>query len=216
MPTLDKDSATSEGYARLQKWDPTGGYTIYEWTGEGIAEAWEWPGIDNKWMTLRCGDVATVATGKGEGVWLWLDPSEVKENVTLTVKGQVPDDTTVTLPLVPGYNLIANPFDVSIDIQNIAFSNLPTIDVDSATSEGYARLQTWDPVGGYTIYEWTGEGVAEAWEWPGIDNKWMTLRCGDIAEGVEIPAGASFWLWLDPAYAGLANNVSVTFTNPMK
>ena len=210
LPTMDVDTETGYGFARLQTWDPKAGYTIYEWTGEGIAEAWEWEGIDNKWLTVGSGDIAEVEVASGEGVWLWLDPEVVSENITITVAGEVSAEASKTIPLVAGYNLIANPFPKAIGIQDITFNNLPTMDVDTETGYGFARLQTWDPKAGYTIYEWTGEGIAEAWEWEGIDNKWLTVGSGDIAANVEIPVGGSFWLWLDPTNPG--ENVSVTFT----
>ena len=89
-------------------------------------------------------------------------------------------------------------------------TNLPTMDVDTETGFGFARLQKWHPISGYTTFEWTGEGLAEAWEWEGIDNKWLTMGSADIADNVEIPVGGSFWLWLDPANPG--TDVSVTFT----
>ena len=215
LPTIDINTETGVGYARLQKWTPGTGYTSYEWTGEGVAEAWDWEGIDNKWLTSGSEEIATVDVSKGEGFWLWLDPAEVSESITITVSGQVPSDGTVTVPLVAGYNLIANPFPVAIDIQNLEFSNLPTIDVNTESGMGYARLQTWTPGTGYTSYEWTGEGIAEAWDWEGIDNKWLTSGSEAVAENVMIPAGASFWLWLDPQTPNLSANVSVTFTNPM-
>ena len=214
LPTIDIDTETGEGKARLQKWNGRG-YDIYEWTGNGVATAWEWDGIDNKWMTIGCEAIATVSTDVGEGFWLWLDPTEVSDPITLTVKGEVLSDTTIAVSLNSGYNLISNPFDVSINIQDMSFSNLPTIDVDTETGEGRARLQRWNGRG-YDIYEWTGDGVAAAWEWDGIDNKWMTIGCEAIAENVVIAPGEGFWLWLDPSYEGLSSNVSVTFSNPTK
>ena len=214
LPTIDIDTETGEGYARLETWTPGSGYSTYEWTGSGVAEAWEWDGIDNKWMTVGCGEVAEVSISQGEGFWLWLDPTEVSSPVSLTIAGQVSTNENVVVPLVAGYNLVANPFPVEIDIQSLAFSNLPTIDIDTETGEGYARLETWTPGSGYSTYEWTGTGVAEAWDWDGIDNKWMTVGCGEIAEDVTIGVGKGFWLWLDPSYSGLSDNISVTFTNP--
>ena len=120
------------------------------------------------------------------------------------------------LTLKPGYNTISAQFmpvgetAISDILSVMDATNLPTMDVDTETGYGFARLQTWDPKAGYTIYEWTGEGIADAWEWPGIDNKWLTVGSGDIAANVEIPVGGSFWLWLDPTNPG--ENVSVTFT----
>ena len=215
LPAMDPDTETGEGFARLQTWTPGEGYTIYEWTGEGLAEAWDWEGIDNKWMTESAGDVAVVQISNGQGFWLWLDPNAVDQNKPVTISGQVLTNETTTVSLVAGYNLIANPYPNAIDIQDISFSNLPSMDPDTETGEGYARLQTWKPGEGYTIFEWTGDGLAEAWDWEGIDNKWMTESAGDVAEDVLIGVGESFWIWLDPTCPSLSGNVSVTFTNPI-
>jgi len=126
------------------------------------------------------------------------------------------------ITLKPGYNAISGQFvpvgaETVSDILSIADCTvLPSMDPDTETGFGFARLQTWDPTGGYTTYEWTGEGIAEAWEQPGIDNKWMTVGAGAVAENVLIGVGDSFWLWLDPTCENLSDDISAVFTNPAK
>ena len=124
------------------------------------------------------------------------------------------------ITLQPGYNAISAQFvpvgasDIA-DILDVAdCSSLPSMDPDTETGEGYARLQTW-AAGSYTTYEWSGEGLAEAWDWDGIDNKWMTVGAGDVAENVTLGVGEGFWLWLDPTCPSLSDNISVTFSNPV-
>ena len=206
LPDMDVDE---EGYpvwnAKFQTWTGTG-YAIYYWTGSVGGALFEDNAYNNVWVVGDTGEggVADTTTPIGEGVFLWTSGS----GVTVQQAGEVATNSVKTVSISAGYNLICNPFPETINIQDVAISNLPDMDVDE---EGYpvwnAKFQTWTGTG-YAIYYWTGSVGGALFEDNAYNNVWVV---GDTGEGgvadVDIGIGEPFFIWLRSG-----ENVTATFT----
>ena len=205
LPGANPD--TGVGVARLQKW--TGlGYTTYEWAGDILADEWEWPETENQWMTVLSADIASVKLEKTDGVWLNLANSQ-EDPITIISYGEVFKDP-VSKELRVGNNLLSNPYPVKINLQDLAvLSGVPGANPDNGI--GMVRLQLWTGLG-YSTFEWAGDTLADEWEWPETENKWMTVLSADIATGVIIKENQGFWVSLNAL--GEYDNPTISFNPP--
>ncbi len=106
----------------------------------------------------------------------------------LTVAGEVVSDPTTTLTIVPGYNMIANPYPAGLDLDAVVWpagskgTSLSTADV----------VQIWDTTGatpGYNVYfNYLYVGYEQ---YAG----WMTTGASYFADDYPdgVPVGQGFW-----------------------
>ena len=179
LPGLDPD----DGYAaqtELRYWNGTG-YDTYGWDPDGDPNV---DGSDHKWVDETLA-VATLDIPVGSAVWIKI-PSSTQSQIL--VSGEVKEGTSQTILLHDGFNLIANPYPTTIDIQEIQPSNeLPGLDPD----DGYAaqtELRYWNGTG-YDTYGWDPDGDPNV---DGSDHKWVDEMLNVATKNIEI--GKGFWI----------------------
>ena len=194
---VDKSKAgNSAGLSdQIQGWDPTQqGYNAYFFsariTGGGKA-----------WATMANARVATTNSFEpSEGFWYL---SRGSNSYQLTVSGEV-STNNVSVTLLPGYNLVCNPFPVDLPLN--------TEDIDWIAAGAHAgnsaglsdQIQLWDIDNqGYNAYFFsariTGGGKA-----------WATMANARVATTESIPAGQGFW------YLNRGDNtISITLKSPL-
>ena len=203
--TLDDQMAGYDSewtYAtEMRVWNPTKeGYTTYGWAGTSPETVDDMPELNNTWL-----DAATEATDDTiditSGVWI-----KAATAGTFTVSGEVPSDGTVVVPLVAGYNMIANPFPAEVPVSTFGMLDASMAGYDNEWT--YAtEMRVWNPTKeGYTTYGWAGTSPETVDDMPELNNTW--LDAATEATDDTIPAGAS--VWIKAATAG-----TITFTSPL-
>ncbi len=207
--TLD-DSFTGfdeEGYytVSLKKWDTARqSYTSYGWSGTspedfGVVED---DSLNNLWLNGDYEDDGSTMAPNA-GFWIQADGTG-----NFTVSGEVPTED-VTINLVAGYNLVANPFPAPVKIS--AFGTLGSM-YSGFDEEGYytVTLKTWDTARqSYNTYGWTGTspedfGVVED---DSLNNLWLN---GDYEDdGKSVDTGRAVWIYADKAG-------TITFKSPVQ
>ena len=180
----------------------TGGYDYYYYAADGYDEAndAEYAGWCDKFGYIQ----PDVTLTTGLGVWF---KGSTSSSETITMSGQVLSDDTTTTSVGSGYTIVANPYPIAVDLQDVAtaasgatawegddnvagwYNNAPTIMVPKAT-------------GGYDYYYYAADGYDEAndSEYAGWCDKF-----GYIQKNVTIPVTTGIWFKNDTA-------TSVTFT----
>lgn len=193
-PVLDGENVVWG--AKLLAW--TGiGYDIYYWSGATGLDLFGDANWDNKWLLNEGESVATgVAVLPGDGMFL-----QVNAASSATVAGEVVNSNSVDLALSAGYNLVGNPYPVSIDIQGLTTTNFPDPVLDGETVVWGAQLLTWTGIG-YNIYYWSGATGLELFGDAAWDNKWLTNEGEAIASGVSLDVGDGAFVWLKTGTTG--------------
>ena len=180
MPGLTAEPAF-QTTARL--WNGSG-YDTYGWCGPGDGTANGMPEWDSKWLSTGFDALATAEMDAGTGFWI-----ETSGEGTITFAGEVPAESTVSIPVSAGFNLICNPFPESINIQDIQSSDLPGLTSDPAFQ---ATIRLWNG-SGYDTYGWCGAGDGTANGMPEWDSKWLSTGFDALATDT-IGIGKGFWI----------------------
>jgi hypothetical protein len=174
----------------------TGGYDYYYYAADGYDEAndAEYAG----WCDMYGYIQPNVTLTTGLGVWF---KGTASGNETITMSGQVLSDDTTTTSVGSGYTIIANPYPIAADLQDVAttasaatawdgddnvpgwYDNAPTIMIPKTT-------------GGYDYYYYAQDGYDEAndSEYAG----WCDMY-GYIQKNVTIPVTSGIWFKNDAA-----------------
>ena len=188
--------------AKLLTWTGSG-YATYYWSGTTGEELFGNAAWDNKWLV---DEGAAIATGvdvlPGDGLFI-----QVNALSSVTLAGEVVTNSQVQVALNEDYTLIANPFPISIDIQNLVVSNFPNPEVVGENVLWGAKLLTWTG-SGYATYYWSGTTGEELFGNAAWDNKWLVDEGAAIASGATLEVGDGVFIWLK---AG-TSNASITFS----
>ena len=200
------DWDNGEGGDQLYVWDPSAqGYaTIYTYAGDAVpAEITNDLGYDlsGKWMDNNLFPIDE-PPALGDGLWI----ESTATSAGITVSGEV-NTNAVTKTLVPGLNLVANPYPKALNVNDATYSGL--VGFDWENGEGGDQLYVWNPeLQGYSIiYTYAGDSVpAEITTDLGYDlsGKWMDNNLIPVDE--PIPINGAVWI------ESTAINGSVTFT----
>ena len=199
------DWENGEGGDQLYVWDQEGQYyaTIYTYAGDSVpSEISEELGYDlsGKWMD---NDMLPIAEPPSLGDGLWIESTAVSAEIV--VSGEV-NTNSVTKSVIPGLNLVANPFPKALNVNDATYSGL--VGFDWENGEGGDQLYVWNQEEQYysTIYTYAGDSVPEEiTEELGYDlsGKWMDNDMLPVEE--PIPVGGAIWI------ESTAENGTVTF-----
>jgi hypothetical protein len=190
---LDWTFATEAGDT-LMIWDASvqGYLTTLNYTGDVLTPEMEGMGVEaGKWFDMNFFANADITLENGDAYWIVSASNSAK----VTITGEVPT-TANSINIVPGYNMVANPYPKAVKINDLfTISGLTGLDWTFATEAG-DTLMIWDPSAqGYiTTLNYTGDVVTPEMEGMGIEaGKWFDMNFFANAE-VEIPASGAFWI----------------------
>ena len=192
MSGFDEDG----NYATVLKvWDGSN-YTTYGWSGTSAGEYMDDPTLNNKWLDGDYQEVPEASLAAEDAIWI-----KAEKAGTVLVSGQVPTNTVVTVPLVAGWNMVANPFPKSVKVSTfgVLSSNMEGFDEDG----NYATvLKVWDG-NNYTTYGWSGTSAGEYMDDSTLNNKWLDGDYQETNDNVDFGHG----VWIKAGSAG-----TITFT----
>ena len=176
----------------MKVWDPTKqDYVNYGWAGTSPEEIDNMPELNNTWL-----DSTTEETDEtvdvGQGFWVKAGTAG-----TMTISGEVPSENNIpagglVVDLVPGFNMIANPYPMEVPI-----STFGTLDASMAGyDEDYfyaTEMKVWDPTKqDYVNYGWAGTSPGEIDNMPELNNTWLDSTTEETSD--KIPQGAAVWI----------------------
>jgi hypothetical protein len=166
--------------------------TTLNYTGDVLTPEMEGMGVEaGKWFDMNFFANADITLENGDAYWIVSASNSAK----VTITGEVPT-TANSINIVPGYNMVANPYPKAVKINDLfTISGLTGLDWTFATEAG-DTLMIWDPSAqGYiTTLNYTGDVVTPEMEGMGIEaGKWFDMNFFANAE-VEIPASGAFWI----------------------
>lgn len=171
----------------LLVWDSTRqGYTSYGWAGTSPGEIDNMPELNNTWLDAATEETEdTLATTAGA----WIRAGTAG---TFTVSGEVPSQSTVSLSLVAGLNMVANPYPAAVPVSTFGMLDASMAGYDEEYT--YAtELLVWNPARqGYTSYGWAGTSPGEIDNMPELNNTWLDAATEETED--TIPYGAAVWI----------------------
>lgn len=175
----------------MRVWDSTRqGYVYYGWSGSSGTDIDSDPAYDNQWL-----DSATEITDEtlpvGAGVWI-----KAEKAGSITISGQVVN-SDMTVSLVQGFNLVANPYPQAVDVAK--FGTLDSSFAGYDADYSYAtEMRIWDPARqSYVYYGWSGTSGTDIDGDSSYDNQWLDSATEITTE--TIPFGAAVWIKAEKA-----------------
>ena len=174
----------------------SGGYDFYYYASDGWDDATETEYAG--WCDMYGYIQPNVTLTTGLGVWF---KGSTTANASITVAGSVVEDDSTTTSVGAGYTIIANPYPMVVDIQDVAtsataarawngddnvegwYNNAPTIMIPKAT-------------GGYDFYYYAADGWDDATETEYAG--WCDMY-GYIQKNITIPVTTAVWFKNDTA-----------------
>ena len=198
---LDANAAgfTEDGdfVSEMRVWNGVG-YDYYGWSGSSGTDVLDNPDLDNKWVNLDLEIEDGETSDKATGFWI-----RTSDATAITISGEVPTGATTEVPIVAGFNMIANPYPADVVI-----SDFGTLDNSFAgfTEDGdfITEMRVWNGVG-YDYYGWSGTSGSDVLDNSALDNKWVNLDLEAVS--AKIPIGNAVWIKAE-------KNGTITFKNP--
>ncbi len=180
---------------RMEVWNGTG-YDFYGWAGTSGTDVDGDASLDNTWTDLDAEPVSETLQ-VGEGFWV-----KAANTGTITLAGEVVT-TNVTVSLMSGYNIVANPYPCDLKVTNFGRLDNSFAGYDD-NYDFTTRMEVWNGTG-YAFYGWAGTSGTDVDGDASLDYTWTDLD----AEPVDtvIPAGSSVWIKAD-------HSGTITFTAP--
>ncbi len=127
----------------------------------------------------------------GAGVWI-----KAEKAGSITISGQVVN-SDMTVSLVQGFNLVANPYPQAVDVAK--FGTLDSTFAGYDSDYSYAtEMRVWDPARqSYVYYGWSGTSGTDIDDDPSYDNQWLDSATEITTE--TIPFGAAVWIKAEKA-----------------
>ena len=193
MSGFDEDG----NYAsKIKVWDGEN-YATFGWSGSSGTEYLEDATLDNKWLNADYEETDDTMD-KGAAAWIIAEKAG-----TMTVSGEVPSSPTITMNLVSGFNMVANPYPGTVKVADFGVldSTFAGFDEDG----NYAsKIKVWDGEN-YATFGWSGSSGTEYLEDATLDNKWLNADYEETDDTVDFGHG----VWLIAEKAG-----TITFTSP--
>ena len=196
MPGFDSDGNYD---TELRVWNGRG-YEYYGWSGTSGTDVLEDSTLDNKWLNGDLEEPEDETVSASGGFWIKAGTSG-----TITISGEVPSASSIEVPLIAGFNLVANPFPADVKLSEFGQmdSSYPGFDSDGNFA---AELRTWNGRG-YEYYGWSGTSGTDVLEDSSLDNKWLN---GDLEEEDDTKVLLGHAVWIKTEAAG-----KITFTSPI-
>ena len=176
----------------LRVWDPsTEKYITYGWAGTSGTTVDNDPSLDNTWTDLEAYAVEGEDLDVTQGIWI-----RAEKVGTALVAGEVSTDD-VEISLVPGFNLVANPYPMSVKVTNFGVLDETYGGYDS-NYDFKSTLRKWDPATEkYMTFGWAGTSGTAVDNDPSLDNTWTDLEA--YATDVTIAPGEGVWIRAEKA-----------------
>ena len=200
--TMDNETAgfneDQDFAATMQIWNGNG-YDFYGWSGTSGTDLLDNSDLDNQWVDANSLEPITETAENGSGFWIkMVNPG------TVTISGEVPSTDTVTVSIVTGYNIVANPYPGAVSI-----ASWGTPDASFAgfnEDQDFAlTMQVWNG-NGYDFYGWSGTSGTDLLDDATVDNKWVDANS---LEPVNTPIPFGTAVWIKATSAG-----NITFSAP--
>ena len=182
--------------SKLQTWDGTK-YSTFGWSGSSGTDVLEDDTMNNKWLNVDLEETDDTLA-KASAVWIIAEKAG-----TVTLSGEVPSDASVEVPLVAGFNMVANPYPAEVDVADFGVLDSSYAGFDDEGTYA-SKLQIWNGTK-YTTFGWSGSSGTEVLEDSSLDNKWLNVDLEATDDVVSYGQG----VWIIAEKAG-----SITFTNP--
>ena len=189
-----------DGYFKsyMKVWDGEN-YATYGWSGSSGTDLMENSDLDKKWLNDDLEEVDETMD-KGAAAWVIAEKAG-----TMTVSGQVPTNSTTTIQLSSGFNMVANPYPVKVKVANFGKLDAGQAGFDG---DGYFKsyIKIWDGAN-YATFGWSGSSGTDLMENPDLDNKWLNDDLEETDDEISFGTG----VWVIAEKAG-----TITFENPSK
>ena len=182
---------------KMQIWNGNG-YDYYGWAGTSGTEVDDDPSLDFTWTDTEAEAVDDVELTASSAVWIKAANAGV-----MTISGEVPTGT-ITVNLVKGFNMVANPFPQAIPVTSFGVLDSSFAGYDDEY-EFPTKMQVWNG-NGYDYYGWAGTSGTEVDDDPSLDNTWTDTEA-EKTDAV-IPFGGAVWIKAEKAG-------TITFTSPI-
>ena len=172
-------------------------YTTYGWSGTSGTDVLEDSTFDNKWLNVDLEEVEGEEAAPYTAFWI-----KAGSAGSVTISGQVPTND-VTVVLVEGYNMVANPFPMTVPVTTFGVLSPEMAGFDDGGNY-VTEMKVWKD-GNYTTYGWSGSSGTAVLEDPSLDNKWLNIDLEETDDMVDFGHG----VWIKAGSAG-----SITFKAP--
>ena len=168
--------------------------TILVWDGSSYSNVYYYDSWDNSWYNTDDLEESTTDTiGAGMGIWFRHFGTETED---VTFAGEVPTNTTYSVQINTGFNMVANPYPVAICPNDEFF------EVENAVAGGGDDEAD-------SILVWDGSSYSKVYYYDSWDNSWYdTDNLEDpVSTGILKPA-MGFW------YRHKGEGGTLTFKRP--
>ncbi len=173
-------------------------YDTYGWAGTSGTDVDDDPTLDNTWTDLEAYAVDGESLDASQGIWI-----RAEKAGTALVAGEV-STNTVVVPLVAGFNLVANPFPKAVKVTNFGVMDSSYAGYDD-DYKFKTTLRKWNPAKQiYDTYGWAGTSGTDVDDDPSLDNTWTDLEA--YATDEMIQPGEGVWI-----RAEKAGNITFSF-----
>lgn len=169
--------ATSSGQAdQIRQWN--GNSHEVAWLVEGTQSEWE-----GKWVTEAGDTLSGIVINPDEGFWLIIREGHV--DTMLAITGSVVTDSSRTIQLTKGINLIGTCYPMTVDLH------------DSQLYEDAAATGANNSASSDQVLHWNGQGHDVAWLVDGTgtdwDGMWLNSAGFDTTD-VKFKPGHGYWI----------------------
>ena len=182
--------------SKLQTWDGAK-YTTFGWSGSSGTDVLEDDDLNNKWLNVDLEETDDTLD-KAQAVWIIAEKAG-----TVTLAGEVPADDSVTVQLVAGFNMVANPYPATVKVADFGVLDSTYAGFDDEGTYA-SKLQIWNG-SKYTTFGWSGSSGTDVLEDDDLNNKWLNVDLEETDDDVAFGQG----VWIIAEKAG-----TITFTNP--
>ena len=194
--TMDGFDENGDFATEMMVWK-NNNYTTYGWSGTSGTDVLEDESFDKKWLTRDLEEPEDQELKETDAVWI-----KAGSAGSITISGQVPTND-VTVALTVGYNMVANPFPMTVPVTSFGVLSADMAGFDE-NGDFATELMVWKN-GDYTTYGWSGTSGTDVLEDDSFDNKWLNRDLEETDDVVDFGHG----VWIKAGSAG-----SITFKAP--
>lgn len=173
-------------------------YITYGWAGTSGTDVDDDPSLDNTWTDLEAYAVEGKVLDVAQGIWI-----RAEKNGTALIAGEVSTEE-FELTLDPGFNLVANPYPMTVRVTNFGLLDNSFAGYDNDYNFK-STLRKWNG-SEYVTFGWAGTSGTDVDDDPSLDNTWTDLEAYET--DATIAPGEGVWI-----KAEKSGKITFTFPN---